>query len=114
MKKQVELFCHEYVVDFNGAAAAKRAGYAPKNARFTASQHLTNANVQRLIYDLKIKRLSKIEVTQEYVVNNLKELSLSDDPAIRLKATDLLGKHTGIYDADNTQKKSAVTFKMEI
>jgi phage terminase small subunit len=38
-------FIEEYTVDFNGAQAATRAGYAPRSARITASRLLTNDNI---------------------------------------------------------------------
>lgn len=42
-------FVEEYPVDFNGAAAARRAGYSQKTAASQASRLLTSVNVRRAI-----------------------------------------------------------------
>jgi len=41
------------VIDWNGAQAAIRAGYAAGSAKVTASRLLTNANVKRVLNELK-------------------------------------------------------------
>jgi len=55
-------FIHEYLVDYNGAAAARRAGYAAKNCRVQASQLLRHevigptvrAGMADLLAELKV------------------------------------------------------------
>lgn len=48
-----EKFCNEYLVDFNGSAAAIRAGYSKKSARFQASHLATNPNIIARIKELR-------------------------------------------------------------
>lgn len=49
---QKELFCNEYIVDFNGTQAAIRAKYSAKAAGPQASLLLTSANIKERISEL--------------------------------------------------------------
>lgn len=56
-------FIDEYIVDLNGAAAARRAGYAADSAKVTAHRLLTNANLRPLIEQrLNERAMSRAEV----------------------------------------------------
>lgn len=67
-------FCIEYIVDQKGGPAAIRAGYSKRSADQIASRLLrkdkVNAEVQRLLAEIKAKNI----VTVEYVLKNLKEV----------------------------------------
>lgn len=54
-----EKFCHEYILDGNGAAAAIRAGYAAKYADRQAYQLLENNRVKTRIEELQNKALKR-------------------------------------------------------
>lgn len=57
------LFICEYPVDCNGAAAARRAGYAKDSARVTASRLLSKANIRAAIEErLEEQAMSANEV----------------------------------------------------
>lgn len=71
-------FCEEYVIDFNGQRAATAAGWAEKTARVTASQLLTNPNIQAYIAELLEKRSKRTEVTADQVVTELAKLAFSN------------------------------------
>ena len=114
LKDKQELFVREYMIDFNGTQAAIRAGYSKKNARFNAAQMLTYPNVAALVYKLKMEKFKYIEVDAKFVLDGLKRHALSDDAAISKSALDLLGKHLGLYEKDNTQKSESFTFKMNL
>lgn len=47
-----EAFCQEYIKDFNGSAAAIRAGYKARSAKEQASMLLTKVNVASRIKEL--------------------------------------------------------------
>lgn len=149
-------FCQEYSIDFNGSAAAVRAGYAKKSARVAASRLLDEKEIQDVIASIINARNKKIELSAERVIGELQaiaftkttdfvkvkdvfvgrgkrkkkirvayieltsdideekqkaiaEISQTKD-GIRLKqhdkvkALELLGKHLGIFEKDNTQK----------
>ncbi len=126
--EQWEIFCHEYVVDFNGTQAAIKAGYTPKSARVQANRLLTNDNIQRRIKELTQKKVERIEYTQDDVMRDLLEVKNRCMRAVPVKfmgkpvfdengqpiwkfdsqgansALDKLAKHTGFYELDNKQR----------
>lgn len=58
-----DLFCLEYIKDYNGYKACVRAGYSETSARSQASRLLTNANIQSRISELEeIHGMGKGEV----------------------------------------------------
>lgn len=137
--KKHESFCQYYIIDFNGAAAAREAGYSEKTAKVKASQLLTIVNVQERISALLEERNERVVITQDEVLRDLRQVKdrcmqsvpvqvwspgmqryvdLTDedgktvykfDAHNAVKALDLLGKHAGIYLKDNNQKPGNVT-----
>lgn len=121
LKKRQELFCQEYVVDYNGTQAAIRAGYKEKSAKVTASKLLTNANILARVHELQKDQLDRLAVSQDYVVLQLLETYkccrepspvMQYDPSTgemeetgmyqfdskgALRALELLGKHLGMF-----------------
>ena len=132
--EQWEIFCQEYIVDFNGTRAAIKAGYTQKSARVQANRLLTNDNIQRRIKELTQKKVKRIEYTQDDVMRDLlevknrcmqkvpvmyydkvdKEYKQEQDNLGRdvwkfdsqgaNSALDKLAKHTGFYELDNKQR----------
>lgn len=149
-----EKFCQEYMIDLNATQAAIRAGYSEKTAEEQGSRLLRNVKVQNYISMLKNKASEKIEVTQQQVLQELKNWAYSDitetisltpeeikelpkeirrlitkykyvkrdhknskgdviytDHVVELhfvskdKAIDMINRHIGFYEKDNTQKK---------
>ena len=64
-------FAEEYALDHNGAAAAVRAGYAPKAARQTASELLTKPNIRSLVAQHEAEAAERLAVTRERVLAEL-------------------------------------------
>ena len=62
------MFVREYVVDFNGAQAAIRAGYSKKHANTQASRLSTNVNISKCIRDIKRKRYEFLGTGKEDVM----------------------------------------------
>ena len=72
------LFCAEYARDFNGRAAAVRAGFAESAAKMAAHRLLAERRVQaRLSRDLR-RRLDTAEVSAERVVAELARIAFAD------------------------------------
>ena len=116
-----ERFCQEYIVDYNGAQAAVRAGYAANSARKTASRLLTNADILARVRELQREQTARLALTQDYVLQQLvdtyrccrePEPVLVYDPDAggmvesgkyqfdskgALHALELIGKHLGMY-----------------
>lgn len=111
----------EYLVDLNATQAAARAGY--KNAE-KGRQLVTNSNVSAAIQKAKAERQRRTEVTQDYVIEKLKEIA--DKPASdctesdlkyanKLKALEMLAKHTGVFDKqDNSAADSVVKVIIDV
>lgn len=102
-----ERFVQEYLVDLNATAAAKRAGYSARNADKIGCQLLGKIGVSEAIQSAKEARSARTEITQDYVLQKLKEIA--DLPASdaqdsdlkyssKIKALELLGKHLGAFE----------------
>lgn len=66
-----ELFCQEYIIDFNGTRSAIAAGYSEKTAKQIAIDNLSKLYLQEYINNLINKRVDKLEITQEQVLKDL-------------------------------------------
>jgi phage terminase small subunit len=72
------VFCDEYLVDLNGTAAAKRAGYSAKTARVMAQQNLENPAVINQLAVLMKERSERTQVTADRVITEVARLGFSD------------------------------------
>lgn len=106
-------FVVEYLVDFNATAAAKRAGYSEKNADKIGSELLGKTRVSQAIQEAIQDRQSRTEVTQDYVIEKLKEIADKDASdaqdsdlkySSKIKALELLGKHLGAWEPKDKQQ----------
>ena len=75
--KQIR-FVAEYCVDFNGAAAAIRAGYAEASAKEIASELLTFPNVKKAVARRMEAAATAAEVDTQLVVSELYGLAMAD------------------------------------
>lgn len=94
-------FIDEYLIDLNATAAAARAGYKDPNK---GRQLVTKSNVSQAIAERLKDRQQRTEITQDYVLRNLKKIAeksmgYSDAPhqQAATKALELLGKHLGMF-----------------
>lgn len=74
LSAKIKMFCEEYLVDLNATQSAIRAGYSKKTAKQQGSKLLTKVDVQDYIALLKIKRIKRIQVSQDYVLEKLVEI----------------------------------------
>ena len=65
------LFSIEYIKDFNGKAAAVRAGYSSNTAKEMASRLLTNVNISAGISSNIEKRVERAQIEADYVLQRL-------------------------------------------
>jgi phage terminase small subunit len=119
-----EMFVKEYLVDLNATQAYLRAGYKCNEevARRNASRLLTKADVARAIEEANQKRAEKLELTAEWVLENLKNVAVRCQQAEPVmvfdystkemvetgeyqfdskganRALELIGKHLGIFE----------------
>lgn len=136
LNEKQKKFCEEYLIDFNGAQAAIRAGYSKNSARNIASENLTKPNIQIYLQQLIENRNKETKLTQEQVVADILEVKnrcMQKVPVMKYdkeekqylqvidengnnvwqfdanganKALDMLMKHTGGYLMDNKQQQN--------
>lgn len=77
-----EMFCQEYIIDFNGTRAAIAAGYSEKTADVIAVENLGKPKIKLRLEELTNSRAEKLEITQEQV---LRDLMLARDITLGIK-----------------------------
>lgn len=121
-----QLFVSEYLIDLNATKAAIRAGYAEKAAQEQGSRLLSNVMVADAIAKAMKARSERTEITQDYVLNVIKDTvercrqaapvlmrdgkpamvetpngdtapAYEFDPMAVLKGAELLGKHLKMF-----------------
>jgi len=70
-------FCAEYLIDLNGAAAARRAGYSENTATEQAYQLLQRPHIQNKIKQLNEQRMRRVQVDSDFVLTEF--LSIAND-----------------------------------
>jgi phage terminase small subunit len=128
-------FCEEYLIDLNATQAAIRAGYSKKTAYAIGSENLTKPEIHAYIENLKRDRSERTLIEADFVILGLKEVALRcminkpvmewnyRDKMLQQKRDDdgngvyefdsnganrsleLLGRHLGIFEKDNSQSK---------
>lgn len=72
------LFVQEYLVDMQGKAAAVRAGYSPRSAKYRAAKLLTRPHVQTLIAQAMAARSKATNITAERVLAEIALVGFAD------------------------------------
>ena len=72
------LFCVEYLKDLNATQAAIRAGYSEKTAGSQGFDLLKKPEIASYISEMNDKRMAKIEIDAQYVLNRLVEIDQMD------------------------------------
>jgi len=131
-------FCEQYIIDLNATQAAIRAGYSPSSAQQQSSRLLLNDVIQAKIQELRAVISEKSEIDALWVLKRFKEISdrcmqavpvmIFDhvekcmvqkeneegdgvwefDSAGANKATEMIGKHIGFFEVDNSQKAAVI------
>lgn len=70
-------FCEEYILDFNGARAARAAGYSENTDRSIASELLTKPDIQAEIKRLQANLSEILGITKAMVLNEHKKMAFS-------------------------------------
>jgi hypothetical protein len=92
-------FCDEYVVDFNGTAAAIRAGYSTKYPEKVANQLQHNQGIATYIDFLTASHASKImSVNPDWVVQGITKIILKENgkDGDKLRGYELIAKILGM------------------
>ncbi len=137
-----EMFCREYIVDLNATQAAIRAGYSEATAASIGHENLTKLDIASRVRELMAARAERLRIDGDWVLGRLidicdkcmeakpvmvfspadrcmvhkenseGELLYEFDAAGANKATELIGKHLGFFEKNNSQKKGKVTLKI--
>lgn len=73
-----EMFCYEYLVDFNATQAAIRAGYRESSASVSGSRNLSNTAVSKRLQELMEERKARVAASSDYVLQRLIEIDCLD------------------------------------
>lgn len=84
------IFCHQYIIDWNGTRSAKIAGYSAKTATETAYENLTKPHIKQYIAFIKddIEKeagISKLKQVNEFNKIAYSTISHIHDTWIKLK-----------------------------
>lgn len=71
-------FCHEYIIDYNGSEAAKRAGSKAKQTRTTACEWLTKPHIQERIEELRGNQSKRLNITADRILEELAKIAFMD------------------------------------
>ena len=123
LSEKQKKFADEYIKCLNASEAYRKAGYKSDNVntvKNNSSKLLANAYIQEYVSQRQKKLQEKTEITQEWVLNRLKEISdrcMQEVPVMKrvdgemvetgefkfdsqgaVKATELLGKSLGLFE----------------
>ena len=65
------------MIGLSAAQAAIRAGYSPKAARFGGCENITKANIAAAIEKAQAKRAERVELTADWVVDELRKIGFA-------------------------------------
>lgn len=115
------IFCHEWIVDFNGARSARKAGYSEDYAKEIASENLTKPHIIQYIAFIRhnyeeesgISKLRNLKTLAKLAYSNISHLhenwiELTDWEVIKDKNPDALAAIESIDTKTETK-----TYKTE-
>ena len=130
-----QAFIAEYLIDLNASASAVRAGYSPKTAMEQGYQLLHKTSVAEAIAEEQSKRAEKVGLSSKWVLKRLQDISdrcMTAEPVMMRegsewvesgeykfdssganKATELIGKHLGLFTDKLEVNGSTVVFNGE-
>jgi hypothetical protein len=104
LRERQRRFIQEFLVDGNGAAAYRRAGYQARTdhaAAASAHKLLTKADVAAAIAKAQAERAGRLRLTADWILERLREEATRHGPdssqGARVTALRLLGQHLGMF-----------------
>lgn len=73
-----DMFCREYIVDFNATKAAERAGYSKKAAGQQASRMLKDVKISSRLAELMEERAKRTEINADWVLQRAAAMASFD------------------------------------
>jgi phage terminase small subunit len=99
---KIDMFCHEYLVDFNATQAAIRCGYSPKSAVKIGYELLQRDDVRAKVDKVKRDRLMRVDLKVDDVLREIMRLAFTD----LSEAFDSNGQLLPIKEMPDTIKKA--------
>ena len=91
----------EYLVDFNGSAAAVRAGYSPKTARSIACELLTKPDIRAVLQARQAVMAKELQITRQGVIRGLLDAvemgRVQQNPGAMVSALREVAKMLGFF-----------------
>jgi phage terminase small subunit len=72
-----KIFCHQYIKHWNGARAARSAGYSEKAAKETAYVLLTKSHIEQFIEFIKNEIAQNLGLSKELLIQELQKIAFS-------------------------------------
>jgi len=102
MNSRQEVFIQEYLVDMNGAAAARRAGFSPKHAKATASRLLQKPEIKAAVDAALQKRREESELSAKRVLRHLGDIAFAPASGAavghKIRCLELLARLLGMFE----------------
>lgn len=88
-----EMFCNEYLVDFNASRAARAAGYSEDTAGAIGHENLKKPEIQARIHQLRQDMGKQFNITRERIAQEYARLAFGDIRKIFKEDGSLLSPH---------------------
>ncbi|EKU96718.1 phage terminase, small subunit [Leptolyngbya sp. PCC 7375] len=110
-----ELFCREYLKDFNGAAAYVRAGYSEKGAKNHAARLVAKGSVQAYLATLRNQVESRSVATLERTLEEIARVAYADiTSTLKFTNSELTLNNSEELPSEVTAAIESVTFNESI
>lgn len=106
LTEKEELFCQEYLLDLNATQAYIRS-FACENygsARSASSQLMAKLNISARVKELMAERVQRLNINQDWVLLRLQQVSdrsMQAEPVMEFDPVEKQMKHTGEYQYDS-------------
>jgi len=108
-----EVFCAEYMKDLNATQAAIRAGYSENSAQQMGSENLLKPVISNKIQLLMSQRMLICSMEAAEIVKLVYNMAMNaEKEESRLKALEMLMRHTGAYAPVEIKEEKKITIEI--
>lgn len=112
MNSRQENFIREYLVDMDGPAAARRAGFSPKHAKATAGRLLQDPQISEAIRLAQEKHRQESELSPRRVLDSLGQIAFGEAQGSavsnKIRCLELLAKLLGMFEGNGAMEPVTV------